>query len=148
MLEIKTEIVIEANLENVWKTLTNFNDYKNWNSFITDISGSLTEGSVLSVHINPPGEKPDKFMPRLLKVAEPVELRWVGVFMFPLLFRGEHYFQLKKISQDKTLFIHGEIFTGLLIPFAAKKLTGNVKKGFEKMNIDLAKKCTSNEINQ
>ncbi len=57
MLEIKTEIVIEANLENVWKTLTNFNDYKNWNSFITDISGSLTEGSVLSVHINPPGEK-------------------------------------------------------------------------------------------
>jgi hypothetical protein len=141
MLEIKTEKVIDASLEDIWKVLTNFSDYKNWNSFITNISGTLVENEKLIVHISPPNGKKEKFSPNLLKVKKLQEVRWAGVFISPWLFRGEHYFKLTKISEKQTLLTQGEIFTGLLVPLAAKKLNGNVKKGFENMNEDLRKKC-------
>jgi len=37
--EIKTSIEISASPETIWKILTNFEDYENWNPFITKISG-------------------------------------------------------------------------------------------------------------
>ncbi|NNM60345.1 MAG: SRPBCC domain-containing protein [Legionellales bacterium] len=143
MLEIKTEKVIEATLEDTWKVLVNFSDYNDWNSLIPNISGKLAEGEKLIVQIKPPGQKAAQFKPHLTKVNELCEFRWVGVFIMPILFRGEHYFQLTKISDEKTLFTQGEIFTGLLVPIVAKKLRENVKQGFENMNDDLAKKLLS-----
>lgn len=141
MLEITTEKVIEASIPEVWKVLTNFSEYQHWNSFMPKISGKFIEGEKLTVHIVPPEGKPDQFTATLVKVDDLKEFRWVGSFIAPWLVRGEHYFQLTRISNQRTLLTQGEIFTGLLIPLVAKKLNGNVRKGFENMNNDLARRC-------
>lgn len=44
MKEIKTEIDISSTPENVWRILTDFSKYLEWNPFIDQISGELKEG--------------------------------------------------------------------------------------------------------
>ncbi len=51
--EITTEILINAPIDIVWKTLTNFEDYKNWNPFIIDVSGEIHKGGKI-IEINVP----------------------------------------------------------------------------------------------
>ncbi len=50
MREIKSEIEIFSTVENVWRILTDFNKYHQWNPFIDYISGELKRSSKLKVH--------------------------------------------------------------------------------------------------
>ncbi|MDY9920045.1 MAG: SRPBCC family protein [Proteiniphilum sp.] len=43
--EIRTEIIIRATSEKIWDILTDFENYPNWNPFITFIKGKVEEGS-------------------------------------------------------------------------------------------------------
>jgi hypothetical protein len=61
------------------------------------------------------------------------ELRWRGSLPIPGLFVGEHYFQLSSPSPGKTHLVHGEDFTGLLLPFVGGMLAAT-EQGFEDMN--------------
>jgi hypothetical protein len=60
-----------------------------------------------------PGKKPMTFKPKVLK-ADGNELRWKGRLLIPGLFDGEHYFRMHAHAGG-TQFVHGEIFSGLLI---------------------------------
>ena len=57
MREIKSEIEIFSTVENVWRILTDFNKYHQWNPFIDYISGELKERFKLKVHIKPKGSR-------------------------------------------------------------------------------------------
>ena len=39
--EIKTEIVIHATPEKIWKILTDFGNYPQWNPFIVSVTGDV-----------------------------------------------------------------------------------------------------------
>ncbi len=54
MKEIKTEIDIHSSSEKVWRILTDFSKYPEWNPFIDRISGELKEGSKLSSSYHSP----------------------------------------------------------------------------------------------
>lgn len=133
MLEIKTEILINATSEKVWQALTELKCYPLWNPFIKNLAGNLIVGEKLVVQIAPPGKKEMTFSPMLIK-ANGSELRWVGKFLFPFLFKGEHYFILEPVNNNQTKFIHGEIFNGLLVSLMEKDLRGATYQGFIAMN--------------
>lgn len=42
--EITTQITIDESPNEVWKVLTNFKEYPNWNPFIKEISGEVAKG--------------------------------------------------------------------------------------------------------
>ena len=134
MLEIKTEITINSPIEKVWQILVKFQDHPHWNPFITKISGELTPGTTLNVFICPPNKKGMRFKPKLIKMEPNKELRWVGKLGLATLFQGEHYFLLEAITPQQTKLIHGEIFSGWLVPLLKKDLTGATKQGFIAMN--------------
>ena len=64
-LEIKTEIIINATPEKVWKILTNFRAYPNWNPFIKSIEGQVTIGEKIIARIEPPEAKGMTFKPKI-----------------------------------------------------------------------------------
>ena len=136
MRQEETEINIKAPPETVWKVMTDFDSFPHWNPMITRARGEAVEGTILEVQLTLPNGKPRTFRPRLL-VAEPnKELRWIGKFLHSLLFSGEHYFILEPTEGRGTRFLHGERFSGLLVPL----LSGVIKKsvqGFEQMNVAL-----------
>ena len=75
-----------------------------------------------------------QFRPKVLVSAPERELRWIGSLPIPGLFNGEHFFQIEPASGGRVVFHHGEIFSGLMIPFMKGALDGPTRNGFIAMN--------------
>jgi hypothetical protein len=133
-LEIKTEIKINATPEEVWKILTDFNGYPNWNPFIKSIKGQVVIGEKITVRIEPPEAKGMTFKPKIVTFAKNIELSWLGHLLLPGLFDGKHKFELIDNGNGTTTFIQSEKIRGLLVPFFKKQLKTNTKNGFIEMN--------------
>jgi hypothetical protein len=147
MKEIHTEIEIHAPAERVWRVLTDFAAYPEWNPFVRRAEGKVEVGARLHVVIQPPGGKGMSFRPRVL-VADPErELRWLGHLWVPGLFDGEHSFSIEPRGEGRVRFIQRERFGGLLLPLISKMLDGATRQGFEEMNRALKIRCEA-ETNQ
>ena len=140
MKNIQTEILINTDITKVWDVLMNFDGYPKWNPFITSISGERKLGNRLTVSINPPGGKGMTFKPNILTLEANKEFRWKGKLGINGIFDGEHYFILESVDKDITKFIHGEKFSGLLVPLVGKMLD-KTQKGFQLMNESIKKEC-------
>jgi hypothetical protein len=138
-MEIRTEVEIAAPVAQVWRTLTDFADYQEWNPFITHITGELREGANLTVHLSLPEGRDHAIQPRLLRCQENEELRWRGHLLFPGLFDGEHFFRLLEVAPNRTRFVQGENFTGVLVRFTGNTIT-RAARGFVYMNEALKKR--------
>ena len=134
MKKIETAIEINAPLENVWSTLMNHKEYPNWNPFVKTITGSAIVGEKLATTIQLEGKKPMSFQPIVLVNRANQEFRWKGKMFVNGLFDGEHYFILEKIDAEKTRFIHGEQFSGLLTGLFMKMIGKQTQSGFKAMN--------------
>lgn len=134
MLELTTEIDIHASPARVWQVLTDFSAHPEWNPFVRRISGMPKTGERLTVFIQPAGGKGMRFRPRVL-VADPErELRWLGRFLLPGIFDGEHYFRIHATAPGKVRFEHGEKFSGMLVGLAKSQLESGTRAGFDAMN--------------
>lgn len=134
MKELFTDIEILASADRVWQVLTDFTAYPQWNPFILHVEGEAKEGARLAVDLRPPGGKPMRFRPIVLRAVPNRELRWLGHFLIPGLFDGEHIFTIEPLRAARVRFIQREIVKGLLVPLFTRLLEENTRRGFEEMN--------------
>jgi hypothetical protein len=80
------------------------------------------------------------FKPNILTLEANKEFRWKGKLGINGIFDGEHYFILESVDKDITKFIHGEKFSGLLVPFV-RKMLDKTQKGFLLMNESIKNEC-------
>jgi hypothetical protein len=135
--DITTSISIAASPGRVWAVLLDFARYPEWNPFVRSIEGPPSEGSLLKVRIQPPGNMAMTFRPVVLRHSVEREFRWKGKLLVAGLFDGEHYYGLAPLADGSTLFTQGEHFHGLLVPLFRGALESGTKKGFEAMNLAL-----------
>lgn len=140
-MKIYTEIEIQASDEQVWSVLTDFASFPRWNLFTRQISGSLKEGTQLTVHFQLPGTNIMTFRPTVITVEPNRKLCWLGHFLIPGLLIGEHSFIIEPLASDvydrlrlHVRFIQQASFRGLLVPLLARRLNVDVRQGFEAMN--------------
>ena len=143
--QLQTEIDIAATPERVWSILTNFSAYPDWNPFIRFIRGAPEQGAPLEVRIQPSGTKGMTFRPTVLTAIRDQELRWLGRFLVPGLFDGEHRFAIQLIANGKVRFRQSELFSGILVPMFKASLDRDTKRGFEEMNQALKVRAEANE---
>jgi hypothetical protein len=126
--EIRTEIVIAAPAERVWEVLTDFASYPDWAPMFNSISGKLQPGERLRVSFkNGPTVNP------VIAELQPARvLEWQGKLLVGGVFDGRHRFELQP-QGDKTLLIHSERFTGVLIPLF-KRLIDKTEQNFVAYN--------------
>ena len=141
---IRTEIVINATAEDVWKVLLDHQEYPQWNPFIKKISGSTQQGEYLEVTIQSEGNDPMDFTPVVLINNENQEFRWIGKLLVKGVFDGEHYFILEEIDSSRTRFIQGENFTGILSGIFMGMIKEDTEGGFNAMNKALKKRSENN----
>ncbi|MFW1744833.1 SRPBCC family protein [Acinetobacter guillouiae] len=141
--EITTEILINAPIDIVWKTLTNFEDYKNWNPFIINVSGETHQGGKINVTIQNDATSKMSFKALVLENQENKQFSWRGKLLVKGIFDGEHKFRLEQISNNQTRLIHSEAFSGILVKPFLKNLQTKTKPGFERMNHALKVKLES-----
>jgi hypothetical protein len=134
MHEIQTEIDTASTPERVWSILTDFPAHSSWNPFIRSIEGVVEPGARLTVAIQPAGGKAMRFRPTVLVAVPNAELRWLGHFLFPGVFDGEHYFQVAPRTPGRVRFVQGEKFSGLLVGLAKASLDRGTRAGFVAMN--------------
>lgn len=129
--QIHTAIQINATPEKVWKVLTSFDKYHEWNSFIKTINGTIKEKNKIIVKL-----QGITFKPIVLTLKENKEFKWQGSLLFKGLFDGTHKFHLTDNRDGTTYFEHSETFSGVLVSLFSKMLE-NTKLGFETMNKEL-----------
>ena len=137
MRELRTEIEIKASASRVWRLLTDFEEYPQWNPFIRRVSGTPTANSKLEVFIQSSGARGMTFRPTIVKAEPERELRWLGQLLLPGLFDGEHFFEIEEMTGGAVKFVQREEFRGLLVPFLWGELDRNTRRGFNKMNAAL-----------
>lgn len=140
-MKLTTEIHILASPEEVWRVLTDFPSYGEWNPFIRSIEGPLSVGSRIRARIEPPGGKGMTFRPKVLEVNPPHSFRWLGHLFVPRLFDGEHSFGIEQLEEEQVRFTQSERFRGVLVPLLRRTLEENTRAGFEQMNAALKERA-------
>ena len=131
---IETSIVIDSTPEKVWGILTKFEEYELWNPFMTKVIGSATLNSKIEVNINTISGKKRTYYPIITRCKTNKELRWKGKSFLPGVFDGERIFILENSNDDKILFYHKEIFSGLGVRLVGNKLDESLRESFVTMN--------------
>ncbi len=130
---IQTEIEINASAEKVWQILSDFENFQTWNPFVIKVLGKPKVDEILQIEVRLPESRLLKFTPKVL-VAEPnKELSWAGNVPFGA-FRGEHFYKIETISDNKIRFIHGEHFSGWLVRLIWAIDGKKIEKGYLIMN--------------
>jgi hypothetical protein len=129
--EVRTEIDIAAPVDDVWHVLTDFSAYEEWNPFMVSGAGEARVGETL-VNTLVIDDSTMTIKPKVTVADAEQELRWLGRFVVPGIVDGEHYFLLEPTVDGGTRLIHGETFTGMLVPFAGGLL--DVEDEFKAMN--------------
>jgi hypothetical protein len=131
---IETSIVIDSTPEKVWGILTKFEEYELWNPFMTKVIGSATLDCKIEVNIKTISGKKRTYYPIITKCETNKELRWEGKSFLPGIFDGERIFILENSNDDKILFFHKEIFSGLGVRLVGNKLDESLRESFVTMN--------------
>ncbi len=117
---VLTSLAVDAPIDRVWETLTDFDAYPEWNPLILDPRGRAQVGEAFDFRLAL-GPIAVPIAARIVR-ADGTELRWEGP-RSPLqasLGRGSHYVRLEPLEPGRTRVVHGEVFHGPLfrIPWA------------------------------
>ena len=130
---ITTQIDIDASPAAVWRVLTDFAAYPQWNRFMPSIVGEPVVGSKLAVTVIPQGKPPITFRPTVQQAVVAKHFAWLGHLRFPGLFDGVHEFVLEPVGAG-TRLIHRESFTGILTWLVLALIRKATEAGFHEMN--------------
>jgi hypothetical protein len=115
MFELRNEIEIKASADRVWRVLTDFARYAEWNPHMLGVVGQLRVGQPVALTVKvPEGER--TWACHVVKVDLGQEFAWTFTDRLPLLYRGQHTFRLEPVDQHTTRYVDREIFQGLLVP--------------------------------
>lgn len=132
--EIVTTVDIAAAPERVWRVLTDFAAYPEWNPFFPRMAGTLAPGAKLDAFMKPAGSRGMGFKPTVVAVEPNRELRWLGHLFVPGIFDGEHVFRLEETGPGRTRLHHSESFRGVLATLVLRLVESGTRQGFEAMN--------------
>ena len=139
MKELSTAIQINSSPEILWKVITDFKNYYQWNPILQKIKGEPLIGNQLEIHLNTVGGRKRIYHPKVIKITPNHELRWKGSFIFSQIFSGERIFLIEKLGENKVNFVNKEIFSGIGVRFTPKKMEDDILASFKKMNEALKK---------
>lgn len=134
---VETKIVINASLENVWKTFMNFEEHIKWNHFLQIPSGEKKVGDRVKVAFLSDGKVKMTMKPTIVKVLENNAFEWVGHLGIKGLFDGHHQFIFKDLGNNQTEFTQAEDFSGLFIRLLLKPVIEPTVIQFKEFNENL-----------
>lgn len=141
-----SSIEIDAPAKDVWKTLVEFENYGEWNPFITNIDGSPRADKKIKVTIALPFKQSMDFNLTVQSVSEGSEMVWCGQTLEPRILDGVHSFRIEVLDGNRTRFSQEEKFSGLLLYLSWPLLKGSVVANFDKMNSALKTRVEGAEL--
>ena len=135
---IDTQVFVAAPPSAVWRVLTDFAAYEQWNPLIPRLEGRAEPGAKLRETIRVPGRKPGVLTSTITALEPEKELRWVGGLPIGL-FRGEHT-QTLAPRDGGTLVRNREVYSGPFARLAGRRFYEAVEQGFNEANAALKRR--------
>ncbi len=132
--KLNTSIEIDAPAKDVWDVLLDFDQYGEWNPFLTNIDGNAKEGEEIKVTVALPFRQSMDFNLKVETVVNGKEMIWLGQTLEPRVLDGEHIFRVESIGRNRSRFTQEEKFSGILLYLTWPWLKGSVLANFNTMN--------------
>ena len=137
MAVYRTTFPISASSEVVWRVLTDFERYSEWNPSLPSIAGELREGSTVSLTLGMPGRPSPKVKARLTEVVPLQRLCWHGNAGADWLFAGDRQFAIETGDDGAVHFTHIEDVHGALFPLFRAVMGGAIQRSHDAFNAAL-----------
>ena len=144
MREVRTEIVINATKEEIFKVLIDTDNWASWNPIVKDVKGTTKLGSQLTVSMagkNPESKGP-VYKAKVVQFEENKKIVWHAKMLFSFLFSNEKILELETTG-GKTKFIQIETFSGIMVNAMWDKMKDGVPIMLNMMNEALKENCES-----
>jgi hypothetical protein len=132
MQTLHASIDIDAPAERVWRVVTDFARYPEWNPFIVRAAGEQRVGGRLELTITAPDVRAVTFRPTVLDLEPGRLIRWKGKLLIPGLFDGRHALMVDPLDDGRSRFTTHEEVSGILVPVLGKVMRAS-QRGFELM---------------
>jgi len=143
MKEIKTEIQILSKSDKVWEILMDLPGWSDWNPIVNKIEGNLEVGAELLITMSDgKGGDGKRYKSIITSIDEKKRFSFIATMMAKFMFSADRIIELED-SQEGTLFIQREIYTGLMVSLFWKKLSTEAMAMLNSMNKALKKKAES-----
>lgn len=137
---IEHRIGIAAPAETIWEIVADVPGWADWNPLYPAASGVIRIGETLRLTLALPGQKPEAIAPRVLDWVPYEQLHWFSSAGSGLV-KAVRYIEIEKLDEDSCIFSHGELYSGLLGAFVAKRMKGPIRAGFVAMSETLKAKA-------
>lgn len=141
MREFQAVTEIAADLSAGWRVLIDFAAYPQWNPLMRAVKGRPEKGAGLRLRVAR-SLGSDQTMPLLARVrvvTPETEMAWGGGV--PGLLDVHHYFRFEPAPRGFR-FVHGEIFSGILVPLLWPLLRRRVKQeNYVALNEAFKRRC-------
>lgn len=137
--QLRTDILVPAPPERVWRELTDFASFPEWNPLVLEARGPAEPGARVALRVvntAQPG-KTARITARITRFEPGRELAWLGAV--PLIFSGEHYWSLRP-APGGTVLEHGERLDGLLPRIWGREKIAGFRPAYEKFNVALVER--------
>jgi hypothetical protein len=142
-LELRSEVEVSASPTQIWRALTDFERYPQWNPYIVRAKGVLAKGERIDLVVSPPGSREMRVRRQVEVLRELEELRWSGGYGFGLLLRSEQYFLLSpRDNGQMTRLIVGENLFGPGVT-GNNPTVMNIARGLSLMNQAIKRRLES-----
>ncbi|KAG5359946.1 hypothetical protein CJU90_5792 [Yarrowia sp. C11] len=151
MPTVHTEIEIDAPAAVVSQILYQFNKYPEWNTFLTFVMGNANDYSHrpeelanehITIQVWTPGKQKPQIFDCEVNKWEPNNLSWEGTLLSKHIIRGEHYFEIVPVSENKCIFKHGEHFSGVVATVASfTSIFENLEPSYKRFNQEMKKRA-------
>jgi hypothetical protein len=137
MPSLYTETIINAPIRQVWRILSDKDNWMYWNTYLYDCSFRLpiTEGRDILLAIRRvPGDEPIEFQAKIRLYQPPHSLSWIASIPG---FRNRTSFELQDIGDGCTQYRHQESYSGTFSRFALKFIRDDQQAGMRRMAREL-----------
>jgi hypothetical protein len=137
MPSLYTETIINAPIQQVWRTLTDKEGWMYWNTYLYDCSFRLpiVEGRDVILAIRRvAGDEPIEFQARIMILQQPHCLSWVASIPG---YRNKTVFELQDLGDGCTQYRHQESYSGTFSRFALRFIRDDQHQGIRRMAREL-----------
>ena len=137
MAVYRTTLPIATSAETVWKVLTDFERYPEWNPSLPSIKGDLRAGNTVALTLGMPGRPSPKVKAKFGDVAPGRRLTWHGNAGADWLFAGDREFVIDAQRDETVLFTHVEDVHGVLFPLFRAVMGSAIQRSHDAFNAAL-----------
>ena len=148
-MKIKTHSIskiINTNPETLFKIVSEFENYGNWNTIIPNARGELTIGTELELMMQMNG-KTRPFNPKVISIKRNKSFLLSKVILSKKIGELTHKFEFKKLESNQTEFIQTWTGKGILVKMMWSKIQ-NGFSDFEIFNNDLTEYIEKRNANK